>query len=107
MTKEDKENITLTVLVMPYEGEYMAMCRETGLIRSGSTLGEAKRAIESSTSVLFEAVAKDDALRRSLFVGLPIKYRILFDWTVVKIFLRLAVRDMLYQKTPSYQLCAA
>lgn len=82
---------------MPYEGGYMAMCKETGIIRSGKTLWEARDAILSSTETLIGAVVADNKLTPSLEVGLPFKYRALFNWTVLKILCRFAMDRVLYE----------
>jgi len=96
-TNKNIENLTLNFLVMPYEKGYMAMCKETGIIRSGKTLGKARDAIISSTETLIEAVVADDKLTPSLDVGLPFKYRVLFNWTVLKILCRFAMDRFLYE----------
>jgi hypothetical protein len=93
----DIENLTLNFLAMPYEDGYIAMCKETGIIRSGKTLGEARDAIISSTEALIGAVADDIKLLPSLHVGLPLKYRALFNWTVFKILCRFAMDRVLYE----------
>lgn len=91
------ENLTLNFLVMPYEDGYIAMCKETGIIRSGKTLGKARDAIISSTETLIEAVIADSGLTPSLKVGLPFKYSVLFNWTVFKILCRFAMDRVLYE----------
>src|SRR3989344_5953414 len=78
-------SITFNILVMPYEGRYLALCRETGLIRDGSTLEEARDALFSATQTLVQAVERDSSFTPSLVAGLPIRYRVLFDFTVLKI----------------------
>lgn len=88
------DNIVLRILIMPYEDGYLAMCRETGLIRFGKTLVEAREAIFSSTQTLIEAVEKDNALLPSLSVGLPFNYLMLFDWTRTKMLLRFMIRSL-------------
>lgn len=82
---------------MPYENGYVAMCKETGIIRSGKTLGEARDAIVSSTETLIEAVVADNKLEPSLKVGLPFKYQALFNWTVFKLLCRFAMDRVLYE----------
>lgn len=91
------ENLTLDFLIMPYEDGYMAMCKETGIIRSGKTLEKARDAIISSTESLVEAVVADKRLIPSLEVGLPFRYRVLFNWTVFKILCRFAMDRFLYE----------
>ncbi len=91
------ENLTLNFLIMPYEDGYMAMCKETGIIRSGKTLEKARDAVISSTETLIEAVVADNRLAPSLEVGLPFKYRALFNWTVLKILCRFAMDRFLYE----------
>lgn len=91
------ENLTLDFLIMPYEDGYMAMCKETGIIRSGKTLEKARDAIISSTESLIEAVVADSRLTPSIKVGLPFKYRALFNWTVFKILCRFAMDRVLYE----------
>lgn len=91
------ESLTLNFLIMPYENGYMAMCKETGLIRSGKTLDEARDAIFFSTDTLIKAVMKDERLIPSLKVGLPFKYNILFNWIVFKILCRFAMKKFLYE----------
>gem|GEM_PF-3089375 len=94
---ENIENLTLNFLVMPYEDGYIAMCKETGIIRTGKTLGKARDAIISSTETLIGAVVGDTKLAPSLNVGLPFKYRALFNWTVFKILCRFAMDRVLYE----------
>ncbi len=95
--KKEIENLTLNFLAMPYEDGYVAMCKETGIVRSGKTLGKARDAIISSTETLVEAVVADNKLAPSLEVGLPFKYRVLFNWTVFKILCRFAMDRVLYE----------
>jgi len=89
---------------MPYENKYLALCKETGLVRSGDTLEEARDALISSTKTLVSAVIKDPRLEPSLKAGLPFRYRVLFDWTVFKMLTRiitcLAMNKLLYQRQP-------
>lgn len=93
-----------TLLVMPYENKYMALCKETGIVRAGNTPEEARDAVFSATKMLFEAVSRDSKLQPSLRVGLPLRYRLLFNWTVFKMFTHLftrnATKKFLYQTQP-------
>jgi predicted RNase H-like HicB family nuclease len=73
------------ILVMPYESNYIALCKETGIVRGGKTLEEARDALFSATKTLIEAISENPALRPSLSIGLPLRYRLLFYWTVFKI----------------------
>lgn len=98
------KNAFFNILVMPYENKYMALCKETGIVRAGDTLEEARDAIFSATKTLVETVKHDSKLQPSLVVGLPLRYRLLFNWTVFKMFTHLltraAMEKFLYQTQP-------
>ncbi len=90
---------------MPYKNGYMAFCKETGIVRGGKTLEEARDALFVATKTLVEAVSENPRLHPSLSVGLPWRYRLLFHWTVFKILTGLvrigAVKDkFLFQIHP-------
>lgn len=72
------KKLVLNMLVMPYENGYMALCKETGIVRGGATLEEARRALLSANKTLVETVREDGRLTPSLAVGLPLRYRALF-----------------------------
>jgi predicted RNase H-like HicB family nuclease len=86
------------VLIMPYGGGYMAMCKETGLIRQGNTLKDADQALFNAMSTLVQAVAENNHLEPSLAVGLPLRYRLLFKWTLIKMFLHSTMEKFEFQR---------
>ena len=98
--RPELEDITLSILVMPYKGAYLAMCYETGVIRQGSTLIEARDAIFSATDTLVEAVRQNHDIQVSLSVGLPLRYRLLFNFTVLRIITRVAMQKLVYLRQP-------
>lgn len=105
-TKSNKlENLTFNFLVMPYEDAYMAMCEETGIIRSGATPESAREALISATETLVKAVMENQKLEPSLTVGLPFRYKLLFNWTVTRILFRILTRIAMdrffYQTRPA------
>jgi len=104
INKKRQKQLILNFLIMPYEDGYMALCRETGLIRSGRDLDGAYKAIESATKTLLEAVQADKKLQPSLRVGLPIAYRILFYWTVFKILFNNAMDNLLFVRKDAFDL---
>ena len=84
-------------LVIPYEGKFLALCKETGISRAGDSLEAARDALLSSTQVLVEEVNKEPRFEPSLTIGLPLRYQILFHWTVLKISFRFMVDKIMYQ----------
>ena len=84
----------------------MALCKETGIVRAGDTLEEARDAIFSATKTLIDAVKENQHLQSSIKVGLPFRYRLLFNWTIFKMFTHLltrtAVKRFLYQTQPMH-----
>ena len=80
-----KESYTFNILVMPFEDGYMSMCKETGLIRQGRDVSEARNAMFSAMKALIDAVCEDERLEPSLSVGLPFSYKTLFYKTLGKI----------------------
>jgi len=102
--KQEKKNpiegLTLRILVMPYKDGYLSLCKETGEIRSGRTLEEARDAMFSATNTLIEAVIKQPEFAASFRVGLPLRYNILFNWTLFKMvcmaFFHKAMDNLLY-----------
>ena len=93
-----KETYTFNILVMPYEGGYMSLCKETGLIRQGSTLHGARDAMFSAMQTLINAVCEDQRLEPSLSVGLPFKYKVLFRYTVLKMVASTTMDKLMYEK---------
>lgn len=93
-----KETYTFNVLVMPYEGGYMSLCKETGIIRQGSSIHEAREAMFSAMKTLIDAVCEDEKLEPSLSVGLPLKYRVMFHWNVFKMVASSTMDKLMYEK---------
>jgi hypothetical protein len=98
------KNKTFNILAMPYKNNYIAICKEAGIIRGGQTLEAALDAVLSATNTLTEEVRNNPALYPSLVVGLPWRWRLLFYWTLFKMFTRLgtnaSVKRFLYQTQP-------
>jgi predicted RNase H-like HicB family nuclease len=94
-----KETYTFNMLIMPYEGGYMSMCKETGLIRQGKTLDEAHTALFSAMKTLIKTVCDDNKFEPSLSVGLPFKYWLLFNFTVLKIIVNSTMDKILFEKS--------
>ena len=82
----------------------MAMCEQTGVVRSGRTPNEARDAIVSATETLIKAVIDNPKLEPSLTIGLPFRYKVIFNWTVAKILTHLLTRaamNKLFYQTQS------
>ena len=90
---------SLTILVRPYQGRYIAICKETGVIREAHTFEEARRAIFSATLTLLKAVEKDKRLLPSLDLGLSFGMKVFYYRSVLTfLVLRMkeAVEDTLF-----------
>ena len=106
-----EETRVFHIIVRPYEEGYMAMCRETGLIRYGQTQEIAHKKLFSATKTLLKAVENDPRLEDSLSVGLPFKYKLLFDYTVflfvLQFFTNRAMNNLRVANTPISEFNAA
>jgi predicted RNase H-like HicB family nuclease len=93
-----KKDYIFSILIMPYEDGYMAMCKETGLIRQGTTLDEAHAAIMSAMNTLISLVLKDNKYEVNLSVGLPLAYRVVFHWTITKMHFQSAMKQLKFER---------
>ncbi|MDP3962847.1 MAG: hypothetical protein Q8Q03_03205 [bacterium] len=79
---------------MPYEeGGFLAMCRETGVIKQAGTVEEAKEKLISSTKLLTETALKDSRFAINLRAGLPMKYKIIFYKALLGLFVHTLMRQ--------------
>jgi hypothetical protein len=87
------KHVPISILVRPYRGRYIAMCKETGIIREANTITEARDAIFSATFTLLKAVDDDPSLEPSLRLGLSFKMKVFFWFSLVQfIFLHMRKR---------------
>ena len=82
----------ISIIVRPYQGRYIALCKETGLIREANTFEDAKDRIFSATYTLLEAYQDDPQIEPSLSMGLSFRYRVLYYWSSIAIGLMM-IRD--------------
>ena len=80
-TKGNAPAGSITILVRPYQGRYIAICKETGVVREAQTFEQAKRAIFSSTIALLKEFKQDEGLQACFEVGLSIPMAAFFYWS--------------------------
>jgi hypothetical protein len=98
-TKHQKPSASLTILVRPYDGRYIAICKETGVIREARSFEDARDAIFSATLTLLREVEKDPEAAINLSLGLSLGMRLFFDWSVLMfqiLRMRKVVEDTLF-----------
>lgn len=102
MKNQAPPEMTFTFLITSSRGKgYLGMCKETGIIRGGSTPREVETKLLGATTAIVDTVIKHNEYLPSLSSGLPLKYKFIFYLSLLKIVARQAGSFMYFTRDAS------